>query len=382
MIEKTDIKYLLAATALLLVASCSSPESVEPESETIGSEETEQVSLVAPPPGPPPGGMPPGMPPGGPPPMPTIAETAYSAVLLVEDGVVSDDSRTELIARGSYSGELLDGITFTSAEPALNGVLVLGESSDVDMVGAEISLSGQGENDFLGIGAGAMVAAKGKLEIVGSTIETAGAISSATVATESSEFVVRGSTLIARGGPLPEDYTPRIGPGMMEPPAPLGITGTARTHITMMNAQSYFYDTTIEAYGWGALSTDAAGENGYLEANDCIINVYNSGYGAYADFGAEVVINRSTMNVATYGIIIAGAAEARLSESQSKSGGNTVMIHSVMGNPAEYGELEIIGGTHSAGGPLVLVKSANARIRIENAELSSDSGKLLEVRKK
>lgn len=95
----------------------------------------------------------------------------------------------------------------------------------------------------------------------------------------------------------------------MEAHAPLGITGTARTNLTRERSESYFCNSTIAADGWSALSTDATAGYVYVETNDCIVRVRNSGYGAYADSGAHVVINRDTVGAATFGAIIAGSGE-------------------------------------------------------------------------
>jgi hypothetical protein len=293
---------------------------------------------------------------------------------------LQDSSRLDVFSEGSVSGSELEGVSLLTDAPKFNGLIVFGEDSDVTMNGGSMSFSGIGENDFLGIGAGALVA-EGKLTLKGVTISTAGATASATVATNNSILEVYDSTLIASGGPLPEGYVPVIGPGMMEPPAPLEISGTARTHITMKDSKSYFYNTRIEADGWGALSTDAAGNDSYLEFNDGTVIVGNSGYGAYSDFGANVVINRSQMEVATYGVVIAGPAEASFNDVRGRSDRNLAMIHSVMGNPSEIGELKISGGDFTAADELIQVKSANANIEIDGANLVSETGVLIRVKK-
>ena len=324
------------------------------------------------------GAAPQGMPPGGPPPMPSVSETEYVAAVLVRDGRLDVD-RT-LVGEQVIDTTEIVNLSVTTERPRTNGLLVIGKDAQVTVSATELDLSGIGENDFLGIGAGVMVA-EGQLTVADSRIVTRGATASAAVATDRARLVVRDSVLIAHGGPLPDNYVPRIGPGMMEPPPPLLITGTARTHITMKNAHSYFYNTRIEADGWGALSTDAAGEDAYLEANDCTIIVRNSGYGAYADFGANVVVNGGTMDVATYGLIIAGEAEASFNGLTGRSGGNMVMIHSVMGRPSESGQLKIAGGEFTSAEASILIKSANAEIVVENALLRSNTGVLLRMRK-
>ena len=372
------IASLLTATVLALaLEACESPEesgsdAVQPLNESGGSISTQNTE-------PPPNGRPP--PPGGPPPpMPSVFETEYLSAVRIDNGEISELSQLDLLTKGDVQPEQIEGLILSSDIPQLNGVLIMGERSDVVLDDANINLSGMGQSDFLGIGAGAMVA-EGKLKITGSIIETAGAVSSATIATEKSFLEVRDSTLIARGGPLPDDYVPKIGPGMMSAPPPLLITGTARTHITMANAKSYFYNSIIEADGWGALSTDAAGGDAYLEANDCIIRVRNSGYGAYADFGAEVVIKNSQMDVPTYGVVIAGEAASTFDNVTGSSGVNLAMIHSVMGQPSEVAQFNVRGGSFVSDDAALLVKSANADIRIDDASIESKTGVLVELRK-
>ena len=117
-----------------------------------------------------------------------------------------------------------------------------------------------------------------------------------------------------------------------------------------------------------------------LRADDCTIIVENSGYGAYADFGAHVVIKNSKMDAATYGAIIAGEAKVEFNNVTGVEGRNAVMIHSVMGRPNEVADLVISGGDIETGAEGVLVKSANARIVFDNAGLKSNSGELLKIR--
>ena len=312
--------------------------------------------------------------------MPKISETEYRAAIAIENGEYKrNSSERSALKKGRPSDTSGEKITIQSSKDDLNGVLVRGGKSAFTLSHSDISLNGTGSNDFLGLGAGAMVA-EGVLILDDVRIVTEGAISSATVAADDSVMKVYNSTLISKGGPLPDDYTPRIGPGMMEPPAPLEITGTARTNITMGRSESYFYSSTIKADGWGALSTDATGGDVYLEADGCTIIVENSGYGAYADFGAHVVIKNSKMDAATYGAIIAGEAKVEFNNVTGVEGRNAVMIHSVMGRPTEVADLVISGGDIKTGAEGVLVKSANARIVFDNAGLKSNSGELLKIR--
>lgn len=322
-----------------------------------------------------PGGAPgtPGGPsPGGMPPMKTAADMHYDVGIDVLDGIPHIGNA----GAGHVAGRnLATGAKIRSSAPHFNGLYVHGHAP-FTLADSQIDLAGGGESDFDGIAAGALVRDDATLILRNVHITTNGIVSSAAIATDRTTMKVYHSTLIANGGPAPSGYVRRIGPGMMEPPTPLGIVGTARTTLTMGEAKSYFYDSTIIAEGWGALSTDAA-HGAYLEANRCDIRVLRSGYGAYADNGATVVINDSKMTTATFAGIIAGQASMSFNNVRAVSGGNAVMIHSVMGSPADLATLAIKGGSFATTNAAIVVKSANADIVIDGAKITSRNGDLL-----
>jgi hypothetical protein len=269
------------------------------------------------------------------------------------------------------------GLKIESSADDLNGVFVRGDRSIVELTGAQIMLSGDGSNDFLGLGAGIMAEGGATVIVRDADVVTNGVISAATVATRGAVMRVYDSTIRANGGELPEDFVPVIGPGMKTPPAPLGITGTARTNVTMGNAKSYFYNSKIIAEGWGALSTDACGGDVYLEANNSEILVNNSGYGLYSDNGCRVVINDSTIRSATYGGILAGVATAELNNVDTDAAKNVLMIHSVMGWPSESASATVKGGVHKSEEAIFLIKSANLTLTVDGAELQPGNGTLI-----
>lgn len=337
-----------------------------------------QVPADAGPPPLPPGVEMPGGPPGGPPPgMGAPADVKYVAGVHIVDGRYDAASSMPSLVKATRVGDtVIDGLTITSDRGDLNGVLVQGDQSAVTLSNARMKLSGIGKDEFAGVGSGAMVT-QGVLVLRHVSIETSGAIRTALVANDHAIMKVFDSDLLAHGGPLPATYVRHIGPGMMEAPPPLGISGTARTNLTMGQSESYFYRTRIVADGWGALSTDATGGYVYLEANDCDIVVNNSGYGTYADGGAHVAINKSRMKVATFGAIAAGSGEVRFTDVTGSAGRNVIMIHSVMGSTDEIGRFVMKGGSFTTGEAGVLVKSANADIDLDGATVRSSNGILV-----
>ena len=326
-----------------------------------------------PPAGAPAGGPPPGMPPGGGMAMKTSADIQYAVAIDVVDG----QPRTGTVGKvtGKLAATTTTGVKVRAAETHGGGLYVHGRRP-FTLANSQIELSGGGLSDFDGIAAGALVRDGATMTLRDVRVTTNGIVSSAAVATDRTTLKVHHSTLVANGGAAPSGYVRRIGPGMMEPPTPLGIVGTARAALIMGEAKAYFYDSTIIAEGWGALSTDAA-HGAYLEADRCDIQVHRSGYGTYADNGATVVINDSRMHVATFGGVIAGQASIALNNDKIVSEGNAVMIHDVMGSTADVGTLTIKGGEIRSTNAAILVKSANAEILVDGAKIGALNGDLL-----
>lgn len=310
-------------------------------------------------PGAPPG-APPGMPPGMPPPPPSEPVNLRAALMLSD-------------ATGATA--LPAGRTLRATEDGVGGLIVAGRSR-LQAERLKVEVLGRGKSDFDGVAAGVLVKDGSTLTLRDARITTRGVVAAAVTATDASTLRVQRSTLVAEGGPLPSGYVRRIGPGMMEPPTPLGITGTARTTLVLGSAKAFYEDSRIVAEGWGALSTDAA-RGATLQVDRCHVLVRRSGYGTYADNGASVVINDSTLDVPTFGGVIAGQASLVLNRVRSQSGGNTVMIHNVMGRPDELATLRMSGGTLSSTNAAIVVKSANADIVLDGTRLQARNGDLL-----
>ena len=198
---------------------------------------------------------------------PSFAKAEQTAAALwLKDGAV-DEKKSGAAA---YDGTVTDSgcvlnYLLDSDTPELNAIVVEGGVSVIQ--NAQIRLSGPGCSDFTCKGAAVLAESGAKVDLRGSEIVTNGATRSATIATTGATLKVFHSKLATYGGPLPEGYVPVIGPGMMEPPAPLGLGGNCRTHLSMDNSESYFYDCDIYAEAWAALSTDSSG--GYVPARIC-----------------------------------------------------------------------------------------------------------------
>ncbi len=239
-------------------------------------------------------------------------------------------------------------------------------SSNISLDGNGISLGGPGS--------GACVDNGGELIIRDSHIETNGSARCATSAENGSTLRVYNSTLISHGAPFGSQLPP--GAFMATPPAALEIDGNCRTHVTMGNSFSYFYNSTISADGWAALSTDISDSWVYLEANDCIVKTVNSGYGAYADGGCHDVLNRCKIDVASMAIIAAGECTVEFNDCQSDCGTYFLLSHCI-GTPVEVTEVDVRGGSIRCKKPVAILKSCNIRFDLDGVDVRSDCGVLI-----
>lgn len=269
-------------------------------------------------------------------------------------------------------------LTFASGEDKLNVVVVSGGSYELDH--AKLELSGWGCSDFSCRGTGVLAMDGAEVTLKNAEITTRGATRCATIATTGATLKVYDSKLSTYGGPLPPDYVPVIGPGMMEPPAPLGLGGNCRTHLSMDGSRTYFYNCDIYAAAWGAVSTDASGGWLYCEVNDSRVHVEGNGYVTYADNGCHVVFNRCNVSSGNVVVIQDGNSSLTFNDTTARCEGYGMLLHGGMENLADIGLVRWNGGKLSTKNQCMLCKSTNVDIYFQGAKLHSDLGVLMEAR--
>lgn len=272
--------------------------------------------------------------------------------------------------KGELSDSGMINALYKTDTICINGVYV-GGKSDFSIENSVFECKGYGIDDFAGNGSAVMVSDDSKVSLIKTNITTDGVIRPCTTANENSTLIVRNCVLDAHGGEIPQSYVPRIGSGMMEPPPGLKLGGNCRTHLSMGNSKAYFYDSTIIANSWAALSTDGSMGDLYLEANDCTVICKNIGYGTYADNGCYNVLNRCRINVATHVAIIAGEASVKLHDCVVCSGKYCDLIHSIRGHYSVVTEAWVRGGSYDIGEAMFLVRSNNAYISVDGAKIKT-----------
>ena len=302
---------------------------------------------------------------GGPPPMgegPKMVPSVY-----IKDGKrVQGNDKT--VYGGDIGDESASDVRIVAYDGTIGGVYAEGAGTNYTVEGAVISLSGDGQ----GLGeksAGAGVSDHATLTLKDCLIDVSGLSRTATSASGSSVLKVYDSALISHGAPYGDD-APNGSP-RMSPPAPLEIQGNNRTHCTVQNSYSYFYNSLITCDGWAALSTDASNGFVYLEANNCKVVSTKSGYGVYADWGCHDVINDCKFDVACQAAIIAGEASVKFTDSELNCGSYLALMHCVMGRHTEVGELSLVDCDVKTGKTAVEVHGQNVVVTMENCKIET-----------
>ena len=297
------------------------------------------------------------------------------AAVHIKDGAYDPS----LSAQSAHLGGCAEGTKATAlrveaGDGKTGGVFVQGKGSyEVD--GAWISLRG----DCDGVGGpatGAAVCDGGELIIRNAVIDASGLTHYATVAERGSVLKVYDSVLNSHGAPFANGEPQPCMP-MQTPPPPLMIAGNSRTHCTMTNSESYFYNSTIVADGWGALSTEAAEGYVLIEANDCTVVTVRRGYATYVDPGCHVRLNRCKVDSADMCAIVGGEGELTIVDSDVRCGANFLLMHSVFGEPEEVSEITVRGGKIRSVNDSMLIKSRNVEILLDSTDIRAENGVLI-----
>ncbi len=309
----------------------------------------------------------PGMPGGGPPKVPPFDRVESIDII---DGKYIPCETPYADIQGEVTDAGITGLSYRTQKPCLNGIYIAGDSS-YRITDCEFHLEGHGINDFAGIGAGVMVDGTSKLEILDTKIETFGAIRPCIAANGTSETRIYRCSFSTTGGALPESYIPRIAAGMMEPPEGLKIGGTCRASILLGGAKMYYYDSQITADGWGALSTDSDAPGKYLECNDCRVTLTGSGYGLFGDGSVETQMNRCVFRVKDYISMSGASSNLHFTDCDLESGEYGCMVFGSGAN--RIPQIHVKGGVMKAMQAAILVKSSNAYITMDSADIETDS---------
>jgi hypothetical protein len=300
---------------------------------------------------------------------------AKAAVHIVDGESIEENSKRDIVFGGTIDNSQIKDLKIVAYQGNEGGIYVEGAGSRVVVDGAMMSISGDGKG-VGGPATGAATKNHADLTLRNVIIDSYGKSRFCTVAEQFSTLRAYDSVFISHGVPYGEVFA-SVNGLMATPPPALEIGGNCRTHCTMSNSYSYFYNSKLICDGWGALSTETAEGFVYLEANDCDIIVTKQGYGAYADPDCHDYFNRCRFDIDGMASIIAGEGDMTFTDCTVSCASYFSLMHCVMGVPEEVGTLIVKGGTIRTKKEIVKIKSHNAQIEFTGAEIRSDTNVLI-----
>ena len=305
----------------------------------------------------------------------------YRQGIYIRDGAyVPEQSVAAAVASGKVTNTAAEKVKITSTAERFNGIVVSGNSNyEIDR--PEIRLTGNGKNDFAGVGAAVRAGGTSKVTINHATINNTGAVRSAIWVGDHSELTVNDSEIEVHNGVLPKNYgwsfvhgPDGTGTAMMEVPWMLGIVGNNRATLVTSSGVARYNNTHIKDQAWGALSTDAI-QDGKIYLTKCHVEVVDSGYGAFADGQSLVHSSGSTFDVADYALILSGGTGVFTDGSVVNSRRIGVMAHG-----GHSGNLTIDkGSVFNTDKAVLQFKSSTPTILVDGATLNSKSGVILQM---
>jgi hypothetical protein len=307
--------------------------------------------------------------------------TKYRMAVYVKDGVyMPDESVPSAIVGGSVSNTSAENVKITSVGERFNGI-VIGGNSTYTIKNPTINLTGNGRNDFIGIGAGIRVGDKAKVTIDNLKIHNTGAVRTAIWVGDDSEVWINNADIEVHDGVVPQNYgfswskgPDSTGQMMMEVPWMLGIVGNNRATLVLGNAKAHYNNSHIKAEGWGAMSTDNV-NSGTVYLTKSHVEVVKSGYGAYADGDATIYSSGSTFDVPDYALITTGGHGVFTDGTVVNSHRIGIMAHGAMRGSVTIDKGSIFN-TEKA---VFQLKASCPKITVDNAKLNSKNGLILEM---
>ena len=317
----------------------------------------------------------------------TVARVSkpFRTAVYVEDGkYVAEKSVAAAVAGGKVTDASARNVKITTNEGYFNGIIVTGDSEfSYSIINPVINLTGNGGDDFSGLGAAITVNGKAEVTIDNAKIRGSGYNRSALILSGESVVHVNNADIEVDSGILNEDPVSTLGitnKGMLVGPWLMGMFGRNRATNVMQSATVYYNNCHIKSDQWGALSTDGP-QKIRLYATNCLIENVETGYGSYSIGDSINTFSGCTFNVVDYGLIICGNNAAGILTDgcvvNSKKIG--VMMHDGVGG----NKLTIDKGTviNTKSTVIQIKGSRGADIFIDNAQLNTEKGIILQTMK-
>ncbi len=300
-----------------------------------------------------------------------------AGVYLENGRYIPENSVAAAVIGGTVNDTGVKGVKITSVGEEFNGIIATGDSrASYTISNPVINLTGNGADDFAGIGAAIMADGNADVTVNNATIITNGCARSAIFAGGASSLKVNDSKIEVGSPPLPEGYKDVFTEGgkfFFRVPFMLGLAGTCRATNIVDKVKTVSYTNShIKAQGWGAMSIDG-GDNTVLTMTKCTIETIESGYGAYAIGGSTDIFDGCTVNVADMALIGTGGSGVFTNGTVVNSRRFGVMYHG-------SGDLTIDkGSVFNTKSTAIQLKSPSHNIVVDNAQINAENGIIIQV---
>ena len=300
-----------------------------------------------------------------------------TAVYLENGRYAPEKSVAAAVKGGPVTGTDIMDVKITSVGEAFNGIIATGDSRAAYTISnTVINLTGNGADDFAGIGAAIASDGNADVTVKKASIVTNGCARTAIFVGGASSMHVYDSSIEVGSPALPEGYKDVFTEGgkyFFRVPFMLGLSGTCRATNVVDKVKDVDYtNTKLRAQGWGAFSIDG-GDKTNLTLTKCLIETIESGYGAYAIGGSVDKFIGCTFNVADMALIGTGGSGVFTDGTVVNSRRFGVMFHGT-------GDLTIDNGSvFNTRSTAIQLKSPSHNIVVDNAQINAGNGIIIQV---
>ena len=316
----------------------------------------------------------------------------YRAGAIVSDGkIVKNSSVPALFQGGEVTDKSAKDFKLESREWDVNGFYIT-DDTEYTIENGDITLVGDGTDDFVGMGAAIATAGNARVTINNTKIKTHGIGRGALFVGGESQVTMNDCDFSAYADEptMEELQKAKEMERMVEPPWSIGLKGNVRTLNLAGSGALTINRSRVTCNRWGALSVDGAhinrmyvndslveitGDNGY--GFFCIADDLMFDYSKFPEPGCLNVISNSTFNVAyTAALISLGNGCVEFKDGSivnSKRFG--VFCHRHNGGSLKVNTGAKINSEKSS----FVVKGSTLNIELDNAELHPGNGTILQL---
>lgn len=316
----------------------------------------------------------------------------FHAGAIISNGqIVEKSSALAMIQGGEVTGTAARDFKIESHEWDVNGFYITDDTEYV-IENGEITMEGDGTDDFVGMGAAIATAGNARVTINNTKIRNKGIGRGTLFVGGESEATMNDCEFFAYADePTPEEMEAgRKAERMMEPPWSIGLRGNVRTLNLAGSGVLTVNRSHVTCNRWGVLSIDGAHLN-RMYVNDSLIEITgDNGYGFfciaddlmfdYASFdgpGCLNVLSNSTFNVAYTAALMSlgnGCVEFK-NNNVVNSRRFGVFCHRHNGGSLKVNS----GAAFNTDASCFVVKGSTLNIELDDAKLNPKNGTILQL---